>query len=420
MTNQLTSSSVKSWIVFGVSAVLVCYVIAQMALLNSLSSHLIAKFNLNAAQLSHISTAYLYACIIAVIPAGYLIDKLGIRKPSLFSIGINIIGLYLLFTATHFSELWLSRFLCGLGNSIAILAPLRIASTQFSSKLQAICKGLTFTAAMLGGALAQGPFIFLSNHFSIHSLLYGDLLLGIFILALVFIFTFEPKNIQKQLSTANENSLITNFLCIAKNSRNWFCGIYTGIANLAFFILGALWGNLYLQQAHGVDESIAAHISSLVFYGTIIGSPLLGWASNLLKNRLLLMKVCGAISATCLALLIYTTSSIYVTALLFFLLGIANGGQLLGYIVIAESNDPNVESIASGFVSLLINIFGALFQLGFGWLIQSQWNGLIKNNAAWYSIENYHYALTAMLFMFLISIVMPFFMRETFNQKMQS
>lgn len=417
MNAYSTSSITQSWRVFSISALLVCYIMSQMAALNSLGPHLIAKFSLNAQQLSQVSTAYLYACIIAVIPAGYLIDKFGIYKPSLFAIGINIIGIFLLITANNFALLWLSRFLCGLGNSVAILAPLRIASTQFPTKLQALVKGLTFTAAMLGGALAQGPFVLLMEHSNLKQLLYWDLSIGILIFILVSIFISEPNNIREQQKNAPKIALIPSLFNIIKNSGNWLCAIYTGLANLALFILGTLWGNLYLQQVHGLTVVTAAYISSFVFYGIIIGSPLLGWAANLLKSRLLLMKLCGVASVISLMVLLYTEPSIYLIAFLFLMLGIANGGQLLGYITIAESNDPKLESIASGFVSLMINIIGALFQLGFGWLIQSHWDGVMKNNSPWYSIGSYHIAFNGMIFLFLLSFIIPFFMRETFGKK---
>ena len=286
----------KSWLIFISTALFVFYVMSQIVITNSLSDYLINKFNLDSIQFSQASSVYLYACVISVIPAGYLLDRFGLRYPILFSAFFNVAGALLFVIATNYEVFLLGRFLSGLGNNVAFFAPLRIASLIFPADKQATAKGFIFTAAMLGGLVTQAPLILLSKYVNVETILFSNVILGSFIFILLTVCLYTSNQLNQLNSSYNSISLLTSLNILLKKKQNWLCAFYASLVNLVFIILATLWGNLYLIQTQHFSNNTASIIMGFVFLGVIIGSPLLGWLSRLFKTRLALMQLCAIIA----------------------------------------------------------------------------------------------------------------------------
>lgn len=69
------------------------------------------------------------------------------------------------------------------------------------------------------------------------------------------------------------------------NSQNWFGGLYTSLLNISIFIIGSSFGSLYLEQAYHFTKTQASFCSSMIFIGTIFGSPILGNLSDRIGLR---------------------------------------------------------------------------------------------------------------------------------------
>ena len=57
------------------------------------------------------------------------------------------------------------------------------------------------------------------------------------------------------------------------------------LINLPVFILGGLWGILYLTQVHHLSSAEASYATTLFFVGVIFGSPAFGWLSDAMERR---------------------------------------------------------------------------------------------------------------------------------------
>ncbi|WP_280522001.1 MFS transporter [Candidatus Coxiella mudrowiae] len=107
-----------------------------------------------------------------------------------------------------------------------------------------------------------------------------------------------------------------------KNSQNlvircrwgrW--GLYRSLMNFQIFLLGAMWGSLYLVQIRGLMRADASFVTSMLFIGTIIGAPVVGWLSDRIKRRRIPMMV-GAVIALFLILLLMYLPHLSLLALL--------------------------------------------------------------------------------------------------------
>ncbi len=55
-----------------------------------------------------------------------------------------------------------------------------------------------------------------------------------------------------------------------------------------------MWGVLYLVQIRGLSRPDASLLTSMLFVGTIVGLPVIGWLSDRIKRRCMPMAF-GAI-----------------------------------------------------------------------------------------------------------------------------
>ncbi len=232
---------------------------------------------------------------------------------------------------------------------------------------------------------------------------YFGLAIGIFML----LFLHDRAGIDSK-SDIYFSSVCRDIKNVACNIQNWESGICIGLMNLPIFILASLWGNLYLMHTAGFTSDQASLIISMIFVGEITGAPIIGWISDKLQNRKSVMMLGSILSLAMTLLLLYDALfSIVLLSFLFFLLGFFLSAQVIGYSVIAESNDASVSSTASGFGSSIVNLIGALCQVLFPLLLTLHFTAISQ------SAYSYQTAFLMFPVAFLISIVLIYRMKET-------
>jgi sugar phosphate permease len=282
-----------------------------------------------------------------------------------------------------------------------------------------LATGVVVTLAMLGGMVAQTPVEFASAAFGWRGAMLATGVLGIIIIVLMLILLEDqPKNYQPQVTQhIREIGFWKSIKMVMLNRYNWLCGLYTTLMNLPIFLLGTLWGSMYLMQVLHFSATQAANVDAMLFFGTLIGSPLVGLISDQIRRRVLPMIV-GAIVALGLVFLIMYHANLSYPALIiaYFLLGFITSTQVLGYPVIAELNSPLLTGSALSICSLLIMASGFVSQPLFGWFMDLHWNHTMVNNIPIYSLENFRLAMWMMPVGFIISLILTFFIKETRGQ----
>lgn len=90
--------------------------------------------------------------------------------------------------------------------------------------------------------------------------------------------------------------------------QNWICPTYTALLSLPFDLLGALWGELYLINTTALTRIETAHVISMLYLGKIVAGPLLGWLSDRIRLRKVLM-VAGSLFSLILCSCLLTVRS---------------------------------------------------------------------------------------------------------------
>jgi len=155
-------------------------------------------------------------------------------------------------------------------------------------------------------------------------------------------------------------------------------------------------------------------VTGMIFLGTIIGSPAVGWISDQLRVRRIPMIACAVLALiNILAIMFLSNLSFTDLVVLYLALGIITSGQVLSYPTIAESNPKFLTGTAMGLASLLIMGGAAISQPLFGWLLNKDWNKLIINGAPVFSHANFLYALAMIPIAFTVALIAAYFIRET-------
>jgi MFS family permease len=408
----------KAWIVIFCASLFFFYEFVQMNMFNTINGSLMQAFNIDGAQVSNLSAFYFYADVIFLFPAGIILDHFSTRK--LIAVALSLCTLATLgFSFAHSYAFAASmRTLSGIGAAFCFLSAMRLATRWFPAKKMALATGFIVTMAMIGGMVAQTPIAILVSHLGWRHTVFIDGLLGIvFVLIILWQIRDFPHGATDRHKTEEVLEKIGFWPSIFrawKNPQNWLGGLYTSFLNLPILIIGALWGAQFLIQVNHFTAEQAGNIMMMLFLGTIIGSPVLGWISDAMRRRKLPMIICAIISIILVLCIMYWSHATYYGLLaLFLLLGFFTSGQIISYPVIAESNPNALVGTATGWAAVLIMGGGAVGQPLFGWLLDKHWDGTKLHNMPIYNAADYHFAWMVFPIMFFVALIIAFFIKET-------
>jgi EmrB/QacA subfamily drug resistance transporter len=143
------------------------------------------EFQAEALKLSWISTAYLLAAAVFLLPVGRIADIYGRKK--IFTLGIIIYTLcaLLLANASNADEFIFFRFIEGIGAAMILSTSVAILTTVFPPHERGKALGITVSAVYIG--LSLGPFLggYLTQEYGWRSVFYVNIPIGLLAVALI-------------------------------------------------------------------------------------------------------------------------------------------------------------------------------------------------------------------------------------------
>lgn len=337
---------------------------AQMTYFNVLAPIFLNEGALTHHQIGALSAAYFYGNMVGLLPLGFLLDKLPLRKILLLAIVGSVLSASLLASVHHFSLQWTARFLCGFfGGTACFLGAIRIIASLFSHRFT-FFMGIFLSVGMLGGLVSQYPLLIIANHLGTHGVMYIMVIFSTVVL-IYNLFYLQPHTAENSASATPKYSgtLWQMCLTIVKNARNWGDCLLIIFLNLPISLVGSLWGIVLLTNFYYFSASTSAWIVMSLFAGTIIGPPLCGAIADRYQHPAWLV-ILGAIFSflVTVLLLVSVHSSASVIAVLFFALGLFTSSQTLVFTWLTKNMRPELIARNSAFNSMLFMASGGIVQ----------------------------------------------------------
>jgi sugar phosphate permease len=267
--------------------------------------------------------------------------------------------------------------------------------------------------AFIGGMMAHTPFAYLNELFGWRQALLIDGAVGAFLFLWIYFIVQDKPADAPDFERSAQQKILPSFINALANPQNWLAGLYTSLLNLPIMVLCALWGASYLQVVHHISDIGASNIISLIFMGSIIGCPLVGWLSDSQGRRKPLMII-GALATliTVTPLFMPIALSQMALSIIFFALGFFTSTQVISYPLIAESNNVENTGSSTGIASVIIMGGGGVGQVLFGWLMTYH-----AHNATRYAVDDFQFALWIFPIAAFAALIAVLMTRETYCKR---
>ena len=403
----------RRWIIWGLATAFYFYEYFLRVAPSVMVKELYVSFNIGAGMLGVITAAYLYAYAPMQIPVGMLMDRFGARKLLTLASFVCGIASILFGIAMHVPLSIIARLLMGAGSAFAFIGMIYISSHWFHGGILALLVGIGNSIGMLGAVFGEGPLAELIDYFSWRS---TSVVLGIIGLALGFIIYLavrnEPRGMKRH-DPAPTTSFWESFKKVCKNRQTWINAIVGMMFYTATVGYGGLWAIPFLKRVYHFSNEEASFAASMVYMGTIVAGPIIGYISDKICNRKNILLIFTLLSLFFFCIVTYSniTSHFWIFFYIF-MLGVCLSAQLLNYSLAIELNTPKTKGTALAITNSMVFIAGSLIQTLVGYLLSFNWKGEMIGDVPIYSPHNYKIALACFPITMLIAFIFTFFIKE--------
>lgn len=372
----------------------------------SVISHDLMRFyNIDATELGILAACYFYPYIIMQIVAGILLDKYSPRILTTLAIILSAISLFCFSKAQTLFMAELARGLMGFSASFASLSYLKLAANWFSQKYYSILAGLLASAAMIGALFSTTMLAFYVQFIGWRLTLNYCSWLGLIIAFLYWIIVRDNPLFSSDNSVTLKQSLI-NMVGVVKNRVNLLLSVYCGLMFSPIEIFCGLWGVPFLIKSYNLTLSEAADSISLAFIGLALGSPLISWYAEKIKNRIIIMRYSALLCLMTIVLILYLPHiNYYFLIILLFLFGFGAGSFMLGFSIARNINSISLAAFTMAIINSFEAFWSALSDSLIGKFLDLGWNGEMHDHVHVYSVHNYKIALSILVIYFFVAFL---------------
>jgi len=367
--NKVSMSSV---LVIIVAALFVCLAYFLQTLPASTANYFEQTLNIDTAQFVEISTIFFVVYGLLQIPNGMFIDRYGIKILFPFGIFITLLGIILYWLASSIFLLSLSRFLEGIGTSMAYVVVIFIASKYFPAKIFPLLMGLIETIAIVGDITA-------TNLFGNYIDSFGWDIANITVIVFCFILficacsyaVFHKKIVHTPVKKTLR-AVLKEFLSLFKN-RAFICVlIYAFFTWFSIQTLAGFWGRDYFMIMHHYSDIESLHLMGVYWIGLLVSSPLIGFLVSKIGYHRLIIIILATIgliaqSVMCIPIL-FNYQALIVIAIS---TGISASGIVIAFSIASDILAPQLKGTGIALLNTAIIFGGVAGQQIFKYIILS-------------------------------------------------
>jgi MFS family permease len=236
-------------------------------------------FHLNNQDVGTLQSAFFWSYAFLQIPAGYLVDRYGVKGPyaiafvfwSLVSAGTAMAG--------TFQQLFGLRLLLGVGESVVTPASLRWIRYNVQEKQRGLAVGILFAGAKMGPAIGTPLAVWLLAHFGWRSM-FGILGLGALLWLIPWSLMVRNDDRTLEADAAKTSSTpAVPFSSIFRTPVIW--GILIGTFCYNYFVyFNMTWLPLYFVNRRHLTQHDMAIYTFFTFTGMAVVAIAAGWFAD--------------------------------------------------------------------------------------------------------------------------------------------
>jgi MFS family permease len=399
------------WFVLSLTALFYCYEYLLRIQPSAMSADLRQHYGIDEAAFGNLFAIYYYIYTFMQLPVGLLLDRFGLRIALSMACFSCALGTFL-FASSHY--LWIAqigRFLIGLGAAFGFVGVLTAAAIWSPKKYFSLIAGLANTLGMLGGLIGNNLIAWLIKEIGWRNTTFLFAAAGILLATLLFFSLSKTPSLTADKTKSKEKAITfkdlgIEVLFLLKKRQFWLIAFIGGILYTCLSVFAELWGVPYLHEVKHLSNQASVLIVSMIFLGWAIGSPLVGFFSNYIRDysNVLFYGALGA--ALCIGIALYLPGlSTSVIAFFLFLFALFSSSQVIIFLMIKPLGSERMVGSTMALTNTMVMLVGAILQPVIGNVVE-----LIKVNPLLKSISMYHYPI-ALLILPLIFIMAAFLAR---------
>lgn len=417
------------WAIFGVLSLAYFFVYFHRLSLSVVADNLVKDFNTSASVIGLLGSAYFYCYALMQFPAGLLSDSIGPRRTVTFFLLIAAVGSIVFGFSPNIQIAFAGRILVGFGVSMVFIPTMKILSQWFRKHEFALMAGILNAVGGIGVLAGTWALALMTVSFGWR---FSFELIGIctfVIVILVWLIVRDnprdkgwPTIAEIEQSENNDDkrpegiSLMEGARRVVSEKYFWPVAVWFFFDCGIFFGFGGLWGGPYLMHVYGMSRAEAGTVLSMIAWGMIIGSPLLGLVSDkLLKSRKKPFIICMLILSIVLLMLYLFPDGFSKPMLMtiFFIFSICSSSiVVIGFTTTKELFPVEIAGTSVGTVNLFPFLGGAVYMPLLGRILDAYPQA--GNNG--YSIEGYSTLLLILFVSSVVALICTFAMKETFQR----
>lgn len=408
-----------------ITGLLCAFTILQFFLQGSLSvmSHEIKMdFDLDAASMSLLSSAFFYSYITLQVPVGLILDRFGMKTTCLLALLLMSLSCFIFAGVSDFSLAFLVRILMGAGASFGFIAMLRSIKLYFPSERFILVMSVVEAIGMVGVASLNIFFSYLTDLFT-----WRVSIVTSGVMTLVVAFLWYRVDLGDELADSRaENderpSMFSIWKRVASYRLVWFNGLYAALLYSIITVFVALWGIPYTEKLYQVSTTEAASAVAFIYIGLAAASLFLSYVIELFNIKLV-VRLGTFASIIFLAWYIYFPPQSKMFAyLILFLVGASCSVYQLSFGIVAGNVPKVVQSTAGGVTNMLCMLGAPVLQPLIGVALTLSQGGIMDGYET-YGIDQYRSAFIPLMlclgFAFWVSwFVFPQKRKENFPQNL--
>ncbi len=426
----LSSFHKYRWAVFVTLSLAYLFVYFHRLSLSVVAEALAADFQTSAGTLGFLGSVYFYCYAFMQFPAGLLSDSIGPRKCVTVFCLVASVGSFLFGSASTLATAFAGRFLVGIGAAVVFIPTMKILSQWFWPHEFAFVSGILNA---VGGVGILGATWFLAWLSTVLGWRLSFQLIGIITVGISFlVWTVvrdrpEAKGWPSVVDGSKAEStdaeapagidLRDAVKQVVTSRQFWLFAVWSFFNYGIFFGFGALWSGPYLMHVYGMSREEAGMILSLIAWGMICGSPVLGLLSDKVFRSRKKLLVAGAAAVSMeLGLLCLFPSGLSRPMLMafFWLFSISSSSMVvIAFAAVKELFPVEIAGTALGSVNLFPFFGGAMTMPFLGWILDRASGG--ASPASGFPVSAYTVMLAVLFCASLVVLVCTFFMKETYG-----